>query len=245
MTTATAASTTPATSAGPSRSRRPGGGIHGRQDLAGWLFVAPVLVILGLFLLCRSCMALWVSLTDWNGQGSPFSSDVAFVGADNYAQLFTESGLVRRDFMTSLRNNVYYVLLVVPLQTVLALALALVVNQKLKGSGFFRTAFYFPSVTSSVAISVVFLFLFTDGGAVNAAARLLRHRRTGVVLRPARRAPPARAAGSGSGTPSAAGGAHRQHVLRPVLVGLALRAERGHVRDHRAGRSGRRRARSC
>ena len=48
-------------------------------------------------------------------------------------------------------------------------------NRLLKGSRFFRTAFYFPSVTSSVAISVVFLFLFTSGGAVNAAARLLRH----------------------------------------------------------------------
>ena len=53
-----------------------------------------------------------------------------------------------------MRNNLYYVLLVVPLQTALALGLALVVNQQvLKGKGFFRTAFYFPSVTSSVAIS--------------------------------------------------------------------------------------------
>ena len=55
----------------------------------------------------------------------------------------------------------------------LALALALVVNQRLlKGKSFFRTAFYFPSVTSSVAISVVFLFLFTNGGAVNAVLGL-------------------------------------------------------------------------
>ena len=63
--------------------------------------------------------------------------------------------------MTSMRNNVYYVLFVVPVQTALALGLALVVNGRmLKGKGFFRTAFYFPSVTSSVAISVVFLFIF-------------------------------------------------------------------------------------
>jgi multiple sugar transport system permease protein len=66
------------------------------------------------------------------------------------------------------------VLFVVPAQTVLALVLALVVNQqRLRGRGFFRTAFFFPSVTSSVAISVVFLFMFTNSGAVNAALRFL------------------------------------------------------------------------
>jgi multiple sugar transport system permease protein len=135
-----------------------------RENLAGWLFVAPVVVILGLFLLLPILMALWVSLTGWNGQGSPFRAEVPFVGMDNYARLFTEDGLAREDFMTSIRNNIYYVAAVVPLQTALALFLALVVNKR---KGFFRTAFYFPSVTSSVAISVVFLFIFSNSGAIN------------------------------------------------------------------------------
>jgi multiple sugar transport system permease protein len=70
--------------------------------------------------------------------------------------------------MISLRNTFYYVIGVVPLQTILALTLAIIVNQRfLKGRTFFRTAFYFPSVVSSVAISLVFLFLFTGTGAVN------------------------------------------------------------------------------
>jgi multiple sugar transport system permease protein len=95
-------------------------------------------------------------------------ASVPFIGFDNYTRLFTQDGLARQDFMTSIRNNVYYVLLVVPLQTVLALALALAVNQRLlKAKSFFRTAFYFPSITSSVAISVVFLFLFANSGAIN------------------------------------------------------------------------------
>ncbi|PGH46158.1 sugar ABC transporter permease [Micromonospora sp. WMMA1998] len=159
-------------SAGPPRRRR--GGIRGNENLAGWLFVAPVIVILGLFLLLPILMALWVSLTDWNGQGSPFTGDVPFVGGDNYSRLFTEDGLARRDFMTAIRNNIYYVGIVVPVQTVLALGLALVVNNRLlKGKGFFRSAFYFPSVTSSVAISVVFLFLFANSGAVNRLLGLL------------------------------------------------------------------------
>ncbi|MEU9836923.1 sugar ABC transporter permease [Streptosporangium sp. NPDC048047] len=139
-----------------------------RENIAGWLFVAPVVVILGLFMLVPILMAMWVSLTDWNGQGSPFRDGVPFVGLDNYARLFTEDGLTRRDFMTSVRNNLYYVAIVVPAQTVLALGLALVVNGRLlKGRTFFRTAFFFPSVTSSVAIGVVFLFVFAGSGAVN------------------------------------------------------------------------------
>ncbi|BCL16307.1 carbohydrate ABC transporter permease [Micromonospora sagamiensis] len=163
---APAAPATP--SAAPPGGRRRGG-VRGDETLAGWLFVAPVVAILGLFLLLPILMAFWVSLTGWNGQGSPFTSEVPFVGADNYTRLFTEEGLARRDFMTSIRNNLYYVAIVVPTQTALALGLALVVNNRmLRGKSFFRSAFYFPSVTSSVAISVVFLFLFANSGAVNA-----------------------------------------------------------------------------
>ncbi|MEO5852901.1 MAG: sugar ABC transporter permease [Nocardioides sp.] len=156
--------------------RRPGGsgGAGGsgsslqRQTRAGWLFVTPMIVILSLFLILPIGMALWVSVSDWTGRGSPFSSDVGFVGADNYTPLLVEEGLSRQDFMISMRNTFYYVLGVVPLQTVLALTLAVIVNQRfLKGRTFFRTAFYFPSVVSSVAISLVFLFLFTGTGAIN------------------------------------------------------------------------------
>ncbi|MGO4421119.1 carbohydrate ABC transporter permease, partial [Streptomyces sp. MCAF7] len=66
------------------------------------------------------------------------------------------------------RNNAYYVLLTVPLQTGLALVLALIVNQRLlRARGALRTTFFFPSVTSSIAVSTVFLFLFQGSGAVN------------------------------------------------------------------------------
>jgi multiple sugar transport system permease protein len=144
-------------------------GIRANERGAGWLFVTPAVIVLGLFMALPILMALWVSLTRWNGQGSPFTSGVPFVGFDNYTQLVSQDGLARQDFMTSVRNNGYYVLFVVPIQTALALGLALVVNNRLlKGRGFFRSAFYFPSVTSSVAISVVFLFMFANGGAINA-----------------------------------------------------------------------------
>jgi multiple sugar transport system permease protein len=139
-----------------------------RQQGAGWLFVAPAIVVIGLFVILPIGMALWVSLSDWGGRGSPFSSDVSFVGADNYSSLLAEPGLARQDLMLSFRNTFYYVIGVVPVQTILALSLAVLLNNKfLKGRTFFRTAFYFPSVVSSVAISLLFLFLFAGGGAIN------------------------------------------------------------------------------
>jgi len=148
--------------------RRRRSSTHNQETIAGWLFTAPVLIVLGLFLAIPVGMAAWVSLSDWNGNGSPFSSDVSFIGADNYSALVAGGGLVTQDFGTALRNNVWYVLLVVPIQTALSLGLAILVGRRaLKGRGFFRTALYFPSVTSSVAITVVFLFLFGASGAVN------------------------------------------------------------------------------
>ncbi|MGG7464538.1 carbohydrate ABC transporter permease [Plantibacter sp. YIM 135347] len=144
------------------------GGLRRGETAAGWLFTAPVLIIIGLFLVVPVLMALWVSVSDWGGRGSPFASGVNFVGTRNYQAILSGGGLAEQDFGTSLRNNAWYVLLVVPIQTAVSLFLAVLVNRQiLKGRGFFRTAFYFPSVTSSVAITVLWLFLFSASGAVN------------------------------------------------------------------------------
>lgn len=161
--------------ASPGKARTRGGPSRGglgnnkaRQAFAGWLFIAPVVVLLGLFLFVPVLMAAWVSVSDWTGRGSPFSSDVGFVGAENYSRILFGGGLDTQDFGTALRNNMYYVLLVVPLQTALSLFLAVLVSKRiLRGRGFFRTAFYFPSVTSSVAITVLWLFLFNATGVIN------------------------------------------------------------------------------
>jgi multiple sugar transport system permease protein len=132
------------------------------------VFTAPVILLLGVFLVIPVLMALWVSFSDWGGRGSPFSSDVHFVGLDNYTALLAGGGLAEQDFGMALKNNAWYVVLVVPIQTAVSLTLAVLVNRAvLRGRGFFRTAFYFPSVTSSVAITVLWLFLFSTSGAVN------------------------------------------------------------------------------
>lgn len=158
-----------ATVSAPRRARNARSGIRRGETLAGWVFTLPVLLILGVFLLVPVLMALWVSVSDWSGRGSPFSGNVGFVGLENYASVTTGDGLAARDFGIAMRNNAWYVVLVVPLQTALSLFLALLVNGAvLRGRGIFRTAFYFPSVTATVAITVLWLFLFNPRGVVNA-----------------------------------------------------------------------------
>ncbi|MGL4172751.1 MAG: carbohydrate ABC transporter permease [Actinomycetota bacterium] len=149
------------------RPRRVGSSRRG-EARSGWLFLSPVLLLLALFLIGPILLAFWVSLSDWSGRGSPLAGDVNFVGLENYADLLTGEGIAQRDFGTAMRNNLWYVLLVVPTQTALALWLAVMVTRKnIRGRGFFRTAFYFPSVTSAVASTVLWLFLFSSTGTVN------------------------------------------------------------------------------
>lgn len=147
-------------------SRRPGTGW--REEVAGWLFCAPATLAVVLFLVLPIGLAAWVSVSNWDGIGSPLASGVHSVGLANYRAIVSEAGLAQQDFGESLRNNFYFVLFVVPTQTLFALVLAVVVSRRrLFARSFFRTAYYFPSVTSSVAIAIVFQFLFAGSGAVN------------------------------------------------------------------------------
>ena len=150
----------------PRRGRRGRGSMYAGQSRAGWLFVAPAVLMVLVFVFIPVLMALWVSFSDWAGKGSPLTAH--WVGTKNYAALLGKPSLAQTNLASSFRNIFYYVLLVVPLQTILALVMALALNRRgLRGKGFFRTVFYFPSVTSSVAISIVFIFLFTSTGVVN------------------------------------------------------------------------------
>jgi multiple sugar transport system permease protein len=140
--------------------------LDSKEPYLGWLFSAPAVLGLVVFLVIPIIAAVWVSFRDWNGLTSIFDSDS--VGMANYQELLIEDGVRRTDFALSLRNNFYYVLGVVPAQTMLAFVIAVVLNQKfLKGKGFFRTAYYFPSITSSIAVTLIFVFLFQTNGAIN------------------------------------------------------------------------------
>ncbi|MCZ7568684.1 MAG: sugar ABC transporter permease [Ardenticatenaceae bacterium] len=138
-----------------------------REDwVAGYTFLAPAAIILLIFLVVPILFALWISFRDWSGLNPPAQS--TWVGLRNYADLLIQNNIRRTDFFIALKNTTFYALGVVPLQTALALLLASIVNQKwLKGRTFFRTSFYLPSITSSVAISLIFMWLYQRNGLIN------------------------------------------------------------------------------
>jgi multiple sugar transport system permease protein len=153
-----------------------------QEAVTGYLFMAPALIVFLVFLIIPIAASIYLSFTDWNGI-TPVLDKGAYkmVGFDNYSDLLrgqhSEDGRVvkattrQKDFFISLKNTTYYVLGVVPTQTFLALILAVIVNQRwLKAKGFFRTAFYFPSITSSVVISIIFMWMFQRGGLINLSA---------------------------------------------------------------------------
>jgi multiple sugar transport system permease protein len=138
-----------------------------RQELiAGYSFVAPALIILLVFLFIPMFFTLWMSFRDWSGITPPAESSA--VGLQWFSRLLLEDNVRRTDFFTAFKNTFYYALGVVPTQTVLALLLAVIANQQLlRFKGFFRTTFYFPSITSSVAIGLIFLWIYQSGGILN------------------------------------------------------------------------------
>ena len=90
-------------------------------------------------------LALYISFTNWSGLTSPTSSAVKWVGLQNYRTLITQPGLYQTDFGTAIRNNFYFVIFTVPLQTIFALWLAVLVNNKfLRGQELFQDRLLFP-----------------------------------------------------------------------------------------------------
>jgi multiple sugar transport system permease protein len=137
---------------------------------AGWVFIAPAMVIFVVFIFGAILFSFYVSfhkyaLLDKGGVEQLFTHPGrTWVGLDNYREIFRND-----DFWKAFRNTSWYALGVVPLQTMSGLVLAVLANRKIRGKTFFRTAFYFPSISSSVVISIIFLWMFSARGVVNHA----------------------------------------------------------------------------
>lgn len=128
-----------------------------QEAFAGYVFMAPFLLVLLVFKGYPILNAFWLSFQSYDLFSPP-----RFVGLANYGYLFTHA-----DFWISLSNTATYAFWVVAFQTALATVLALILDQKLRGRTFFRVAFFLPSVTSSVAISLIFMFIFFKNGILN------------------------------------------------------------------------------
>lgn len=129
---------------------------------AGLLYVIPALTVLIVFELWPIVFGIWISLWRWDVR------PLEFIGLDNYQRLFGE-GMVTRDFsgelipgevLNSLLVTVYYVLGTVPVTLGLAFWLAYMLFRGVRGEGVLRTLYFLPHVTSSVAITLVFAWIF-------------------------------------------------------------------------------------
>ena len=132
-------------------------GFRLREGLWGYAFVLLPMAIFGIFFLYPFVYAIYISFFDWGILGKQHS-----VGFANYHSLWRDP-----TFHKALRNTLEYTLAVVPLEMALGLSVALIVNAKIHAKTFFRAAFYFPSLASSVAITTIAIFILSADGLLN------------------------------------------------------------------------------
>jgi len=128
------------------RRRRQGPG------LTPWLFISPWIIGFIVFTVGPLLFSLYMSFFDW-----PIVGEREFIGVDNYKTMLT----LDPQFWESLWITTKFALLFVPLNIVLAFLMAMLLNMGLKGTGFFRTAFYLPSVISGVALVTIWSWIYS------------------------------------------------------------------------------------
>lgn len=124
---------------------------------AGYFFTLPVILLLFLFILGPALYAFYLSFFSWS-----LLNNMKYVGFHNFFHL-----LSLPLFWVALKNTVTFALVVVPTQTVVALLLAVILNQNLPAKGFFRLAFFFPAISSSAVISIIFMWIYNKFGLLN------------------------------------------------------------------------------
>lgn len=129
---------------------------HGkaREALLGWLLVLPAVVLLAAFTHWPTVLTFWSSLHTKPVPGHPSTFDPT----DNFGSMLDDPV-----FWQALSNNIFYGLVLIPSTIVLALAMALVVNQRTPGRAFLRLAYFTPTVLPMIAVANIWLFFFTPG----------------------------------------------------------------------------------
>lgn len=129
------------------------------ENFWGWLLVSPWVFGFLVFTLGPMIASAYLSFTDWDIITAP-----RWVGLHNYIYMFTEDEIA----LKSLRITVTYALVSVPLRLVFGLAIALLMNQKVRGIFVFRTIYYLPAVLSGVAVALLWRWVFnSEFGLVN------------------------------------------------------------------------------
>lgn len=133
-----------------------------QKTIYGWLFLAPYLVLVALFFVVPLLSAIFFSFTKYNLLwGGVENAEI--VGLRNFINLF-QDGI----FGISLKNTFIFVLLSLPTQLFVSFVLAYILDSnRIKKKGFYRTLFYIPTLTSTVAITLIFSYIFHSEGLVN------------------------------------------------------------------------------
>jgi multiple sugar transport system permease protein len=129
-----------------------------RSDmLAGYGFLVPYILVTLTFTLGVLFFAFYISFNDYG-----IFTEPEWIGLENYSRAFSE-----KTFQQSLYNVLWYAIIVTPTQTAIAIVLAVLLNAPMRFKQFFRTIFYAPSVTSSVVITLIFIWLYLRTGYLN------------------------------------------------------------------------------
>ncbi len=144
-----------------------GSAIRRNETIVAWLFSAPAIILLLVFLAIPFLMAIYLSFTDQRLIPNP-NLPTQIVGLRNFVRLVDDEA-----FLRGVLNNFYFVLVVVPIQTAMALFLAILINQKIKGVNTYRTVYFAPVVTSMVVVAVIWTFLYNPAGMINSFIRIL------------------------------------------------------------------------
>lgn len=132
--------------------------LNKKNDWGAYLYLLPVIIILFVFHVFPIFMALGVSFYEWDLIGKP-----EFVGAGNYTRLFDDPM-----FWKSIWNTIYYAAVSIPLTIFLSMGIAILLNNPIRGLGFYRTAYFIPVVTSINAVAIVWNFIYhPDFGLLN------------------------------------------------------------------------------
>jgi multiple sugar transport system permease protein len=122
-----------------------------RDMLSGLAFLAPSAIILLIFVIIPVLMAFYLSFTAWEAR----STEGSFIGLQNYTDLLTS-----KDLWNSVKNTVLFTVMKITLDVIISLAIALLLNQKLRGIGLFRTVYFLPVITSVVAVGAVWKVIY-------------------------------------------------------------------------------------
>lgn len=149
---------------GPVGRKRMGSRLDRSRARSGFLFALPWIIGFIAFSLYPICVSFYYSFTDFNIFQAP-----QWVGLGNYKALFADE-----KFYKSLWNTFYMVVLATPVNLIVALLLAILLNQKVKGLSVFRTIFYLPSIVPTVASSLLWLWILNpQSGLINQSLKAL------------------------------------------------------------------------